>query len=172
MVSSILFTAVSLIVAFSTLAFLTTRSHMFHVAYSKRKQHVHNSEWLLQQCQTADFYSNMKHHSTLCDDIALAQADALWLHALRDVIDQTHVCGQLSCVENVQAFVSWILGRGLISITVVGLCLLLVFILALHFQRWMWTQQVYSAQLQLASCHRKHPMYPLLDGESDAAWRH
>jgi hypothetical protein len=171
MVSSILFTAVSLIAAFGALAFLTTRSHMFHVAYSKRRQHVENSWWLLEQCKTSDFYSNMKHHSTLCDDIALAHTDAIWLHALCDVIDQTHVCGELSCMQNMQAFVLWILGRGLISVTVISLCLLLVFVLTLHFHRWLWSQRVYNAQLQFAASHRQFPVYPLLEGEHETAWR-
>lgn len=170
MVSSILFTAVSVMLAFSTLAFMTTRSHMFHVAYSKRKQDVQNSEWLLEQCQTAEFYSNMKHHSTLCDDIALAQTDAIWLHALRDVIDQTHLCGELSCMRNMQDFVLWILGRGLISVTVISLCLLLVFVITLHFNRWLWSQHAYNTQLQVASCTRKYPVYPLLQGENDLVW--
>ena len=115
-VSSILFMTACLILASGGLAFIATRSHMFHVAYSKRRQHVENSEWLLQQCQTDAFYSNMKHHSTLCDDIALARADALWLHALSDVIEQTHICGEMACVLYVQEVVLWILGRGLISI--------------------------------------------------------
>jgi hypothetical protein len=73
------------------LAFAATRSHAFHVALSRRRQEQANNGWLLEQCQSPQFYSSLRHHSTLCDDVALAQADALWLHALRDVIDETRV---------------------------------------------------------------------------------
>jgi hypothetical protein len=167
-VSSILFTAGTLVVAVSVLAFLATRSHMFHIAYSTRKQYLENSGWLVEQCKTSDFYSNMKQHSTLCDDVALAQTDSLWLHALRDVIDQTNVCGDASCMQTVQNIVFWILGRGLMSMTVISACLVIVFVVAVHLHRWLSSQHLYdNTQLHITASNfptrPAHSQYALMD---------
>jgi len=117
------------------LAFVATRSHMFHLAYTKRKQMLENNVWLLQQCKSSDFYSNMKHHSTLCDDVALEEADALWLHALRDVIDSTRICGEHACANVLQYALEWILGRGLLTFGGAVFVLFVLFTLAVQMQR-------------------------------------
>ena len=168
-VTGILLTASALVMSISLLGFLATRSHMFHIAYSTRQQHLQNSEWLLKQCTAAEFYSNMKHHSTLCDDIALAHTDSLWLHALRDVIDQTHVCGENSCIEAVQTVVLWILDKGLMSLTLVSCCLVIVFVVGVHLHRWLWMQQVYMSPQQISSKAR-HVIYPQLLVDNAVDW--
>ena len=96
---NLIFSAVFLALCLCALGFLATRTHMFHGALMRRQQNVLNNMWLLQQCKSPDFYSNMKQHSTLCDDVVLQQTDALWLHALRDVIDETYFCGDKPCIS-------------------------------------------------------------------------
>jgi len=142
-------------------AFLATRSHMYHVAFAKRKLELDNNTWLLQQCKSSDFYSNMKHHSTLCDDVALAESDALWLHALRDVIDETHICGEQACAVRVQLLVEWILGRGLLTLGGAMFCLFLLFTLAVQLQRSLTPAFPATYALQ-APGGAGAPWYPLL----------
>ena len=59
--------------------------------------------------------SNMKHHSTLCDYVSQAESDTLWLQTLRNVVDETHSCGEHSCTACVQHVLEWILGQGLLT---------------------------------------------------------
>ena len=130
-VCNILMYLIAVALAICSVAFCATRTHMYHMAFSKRQQQVHNDAWLLQQCRSAEFYSNMKHHSTLCDDAELAKSDAIWLHALRDVIDSTYICGGESCAVTLDRCLQWLLGRGLLTLGSVTFCLFLLLTVSL-----------------------------------------
>ena len=146
------------------LAFAATRSHAFHVALSRRRQEQANNGWLLEQCQSPQFYSSLRHHSTLCDDVALAQADALWLHALRDVIDETRVCGEgeaATCGARVQQALEWIVGRGLWTLLCAGAALAAALTLLVQAQRSAQALQ-YPLQYPLQNPLQNPLQYPLL----------
>ena len=97
-----------------------TKLHMFQQALTKRRKHYEDNMWLEEQCNQAEFYQKMKHHSTICDDIALARSDSLWLHALRDVVDKSSVCGSQSCEERLTVVLAWMFGPGLfITLTLI-----------------------------------------------------
>ena len=138
---NILFGASFVLAFIVTLSFLATRTHMFHVAFMKRQQQTLNNAWLLEQCRAPEFYSNMKHHSSLCDDLVLEQADALWLHALRDVIDDTHPCGELSCALRIERFLEWVLGRGVFILCAVASSVFVLFLAAVQLQRYVWCER-------------------------------
>ena len=63
-----------------------THLHALQVEYSSIMRTRENEEWLMIQCQSDEFYHNMKHHSALCDQIAQTQHEFVLLHALRNVI--------------------------------------------------------------------------------------
>ena len=86
---NVIFSSFFIAIILGVFAFLATRTHMFHRALMSRQQIKLDNMWLVEQCKAPNFYSNMKQHSTLCDDVVLEQTDSLWLHALRDVIDNT-----------------------------------------------------------------------------------
>ncbi len=111
---NVIFGTLFIALTLCAIAFVATRTHMFHGAMMRRQQSVLNNEWLLQQCRSSEFYSNMKQHSTLCDDIVLEQTDALWLHALRDVIDQTYLCCDMPCINRVEQGLVWVFGKGVL----------------------------------------------------------
>jgi hypothetical protein len=138
---NILFGASFVLAFIATLSFLATRTHMFHVAFMKRQQQTLNNAWLLEQCKAPEFYSNMKHHSSLCDDLVLEQADALWLHALRDVIDDTHPCGDLSCAMRIERFLEWVLGRGVFILCAIASSVFVLFLAAVQLQRYVWCER-------------------------------
>lgn len=164
LISHVLFVCVSIVVLVGVLAFFATRTHMYHVAYNRRRQTLDNSVWLLQQCKSSDFYSNMKHHSTICDDVALAETDALWLHALRDVIDETRLCGEHACATRVQHALEWILGRGLLTFGGATFVLFILFTIAVQLQRTCFSMAhapVHYAAIS-EDIRRGQNWYPLL----------
>ena len=132
---NLIFSAVFLALCLCALGFLATRTHMFHCALMRRQQNVLNNMWLLQQCKSPDFYSNMKQHSTLCDNVVLEQTDALWLHALRDVINETYFCGNKPCIYRVEQVIVWVFGRGVLLLGVLAGSALFVFLTAVQMQR-------------------------------------
>lgn len=167
LVCNVLLGGATVLAGVFALAFLATRSHMFHVAYTRRRQVLENNVWLLQQCKSPDFYGNMKHHSTLCDDVALAESDALWLHALRDVVDETHPCGEHACAARVQHILEWILGRGLLTFGGAIFGLFVLFTLAVQLQRSLapcpqYAACAYGAHPASAALPPHAQWYPLL----------
>jgi hypothetical protein len=138
---NIIFGAACLLTLVAILSFAATRTHMFHTALTKRQQQSLNNAWLLEQCMTPEFYSNMKHHSSLCDDLVLEQADALWLHALRDVIDETRLCGEQHCIQRVENFLMWMLSRGVFVLCAVAASVFVLLLVVVQFQRYMWCEK-------------------------------
>jgi hypothetical protein len=67
--------------------------------------------------------------------VALAESDSLWLHALRDVVDETHPYGEHSCAARVQHVLEWILGRGLLTFGSAIFGLFVLFTLEVQLQR-------------------------------------
>ena len=96
---------------FWMLSFLIIKSHLLHVSYTARQQQNMNNKWLVEQCKLPEFYHNMKHHATLCDDLELQNQDSLWLHALRDVLDNSSICGPVHCDALFAVTISYMIDR-------------------------------------------------------------
>lgn len=111
-----------------------SHAHRFHIALAARQLAAKNNAWLIEQCKSPEFYSNMREHSKLCDEVALAQADALWLHALRDVFDASQPCGEAGCAALVAEGLAWVFGRGIWVLSAAGAGVLVCSwsVLALH----------------------------------------
>jgi hypothetical protein len=86
--------------------FMLTRVHMLHSAISRLSTERNNERWLLHQCQHDEFYHNMKHHSALCDEVSTKADDVLLLHAIREVVENSYVCGFYSCVDIVDVAIA------------------------------------------------------------------
>jgi hypothetical protein len=97
-----------------------TNAHRFHLALTARRLAEKNNAWLAEQCKSPDFYANMREHSRLCDEVALAQADALWLHALRDVFDASRPCGEAACAQLVADGLAWVFQKGVWALCAAG----------------------------------------------------
>jgi hypothetical protein len=105
--------------------FAVSRVHMMYQAYTDMHEVRDDESWLLGQCAKHEFYSRMKQHSTLCDEVTHNAKDLIILRAIRHVIDNSYLCGYEPCSAIVDNFIVWALGRGLVL--TVGLVLLLVF---------------------------------------------
>ena len=56
-------------VSMYAMMFMVSRIHILHEAYAAGIQLRDDESWLLQQCESHDFYHNMKQHSGLCDEV-------------------------------------------------------------------------------------------------------
>lgn len=99
--------------------FALSRAHMLLQAYTDLCEVRDDESWLLQQCKADEFYSKMKQHSALCDEVAHKARDVLVLKAMRHVIDNSFLCGYDPCVELLDRAVQWSMGRGLLFTTCV-----------------------------------------------------
>ena len=56
-----------------------------HAAYELRRVRIEKEVWLRDQCARPEFYTNMAHHTNLCEEVeATARIGAAW-HALTEV---------------------------------------------------------------------------------------
>jgi hypothetical protein len=56
-----------------------------HTAYQLRSTRIENETWLRDQCASPEFYTNMRYHTNLCEEVeATARIGAAW-HALTEV---------------------------------------------------------------------------------------
>jgi len=106
-------------------AFVLSRIHMMYQAYTDLSEVRDDESWLLGQCATHEFYSRMKQHSSLCDEVKHKAKDVIMLRAIRHVIDNSYLCGYEPCSAIVDSFIVWALGRGLVL--TIAVVLLLVF---------------------------------------------
>ncbi|NBX18907.1 MAG: hypothetical protein EBR09_16265, partial [Proteobacteria bacterium] len=116
----ILYLGLVLVALGAAAALAVTNAHRFHVALAARRQAEKNNAWLAEQCKSPEFYANMREHSKLCDEVALAQADALWLHALRDVLDEIRPCGETACARLLGDGLAWVFQRGVWALCAAG----------------------------------------------------
>lgn len=123
-------TMFSLAVTCWAMGFLITRMYVLHLAYNKRAVGLKNNLWLQQQCQSHEFYHNMKHHSNVCEEVDSRSSESIFLGAVADTIEQTYLCGYEPCEAVIDRALTWVVGKGIVVIAGVTLALL-VFVLAL-----------------------------------------
>lgn len=147
--------------------FVLSRAHMMLQAYTDFHEIREDESWLLGQCKTDEFYSKMKQHSSLCDEVAHKAKDVLMLKAMRHVLDNSYLCGYDPCSELLDRVVLWALGRGLLF----TVCFLAVLVLGPVLVLPMYRKQVdrvAEERLRLAYSAPHdgrvfvHPLYPRL----------
>ena len=83
--------------------FSLTRLHMLHTTVVRLQSERENEAWLFEQCKRDDFYHNLRQHSNLCDDVNARAQDAVILHAMREVIENTYICQFEFCMRTLHA---------------------------------------------------------------------
>ena len=94
------------------LLFVASRVHILHESYAHIVQVRSDEEWLATSCKNPEFYSNLKSHSVLCDEVAEKHRSVVLLDALEKVIEKTHLCGYSDCASLLASLADWVLGRG------------------------------------------------------------
>lgn len=135
-----------LVVAVWIATFAVSRMHMLWQAYSDLNEVRDDESWLLQQCRADEFYSKMKQHSALCDEVAHKAKDVLVLKALHHVIDNSYLCGYDPCTELLDRMVTWALGRGIMFTS----CVVLVMVMGPVLLFPVYRRQLHSMQEERA----------------------
>ena len=157
-VCHILYLAIALACFAIAVSLLVTNVHKFHTALAARRKAVLDNRWLLEQCRSAEFYSNMRQHSSLCDEVALEEADTLWLHALRDVFDTSNPCGSTSCEQRIVNGLAWVFGRGVFVLCAMALSIFVVTMAVFNTHRVLAQRQLGSADYPHEATYA--PFYP------------
>jgi len=104
--------------------FVASRVHMMYQSYTDMHEVREDESWLLGQCARHEFYSRMKQHSSLCDEVTHKAKDIIILQAIRHVMDNSYLCGYEPCSTIVDNLMVWALGRGLVLTVVIAVVLL------------------------------------------------
>lgn len=145
-VCHILYLAIAFVCCAITVSLLVTNLHKFVSALSARRKAVQDNKWLLEQCRSAEFYSNMRQHSSVCDEVALTDSDTLWLHALRDVFDDMHPCGLASCEQHIVNALAWVFEKGVYMLCAMALAVFMLTMALLHTHRAFAQRKLGSAE--------------------------
>lgn len=159
-VCHILYLAIALAGLAIAVSLLVTNIHKYHTALAVRRKAVLDNKWLLEQCQSAEFYSNMRQHSSLCDEVALEEADTLWLHALRDVFDTSNPCGSSSCEQRIMHGLTWVFERGVFVLCAIALSVFVMTMVVFNVHRVLAQRQLSSADYIHPLSHQHAPFYP------------
>jgi hypothetical protein len=81
---------------------LVSRIFIFHQAYTTHTAKVRDEEWLANQCSTPEFYSNIRQHTDLCEDVYSNSRASPFLVGLNAMAVNTYVCGIHPCTEVLQ----------------------------------------------------------------------
>ena len=88
---------------FWIVSFSVGRIFIFYEAYTSFLSVLKDEEWLRIQCASPEFYSNMRQHTELCNQVMLNAARSPLLIALNEVAGTAHLCGRYSCTDTVLA---------------------------------------------------------------------
>lgn len=83
---------------------MASRVYILHEAYIEETNRRSDEAWLLNQCNDAKFYSNIRQHTDICTEVATNARASLFLKALHKVASTTHLCGSASCMESAYTF--------------------------------------------------------------------
>ena len=150
-------------VSMYAMMFMVSRIHILHEAYAAGIQLRDDESWLLQQCESHDFYHNMKQHSGLCDEVKAKHNSIVFLDALQHVVNNTYLCGYEPCSTFVTTLIDWALGRGaMITIWAAAMMLVLPTLFVPIWRRFLNTQ----------ADHRMHQLYHKPYGETHYIQNH
>lgn len=152
-----------------TSIFLFTRIYLFYEAYQNESKKKEDERWLRIRCTEPEFYSNMKQHSDLCNQVEINARRSTFLTALHIVLDSTYLCGYESCLTLLGNITSWMIGAGLpVVIFIVVLLLLTPTLLYPCFRMYLdrmaerRIMSVYNAPYGLENYMQTHRTNPIL----------
>jgi hypothetical protein len=103
MIASMLKLMIICLTTFWIVSFAVGRFFVFYEAYTSARRLVRDEEWIRMQCADAQFYSNLKQHSDICQSVQINFERNPFLVALNAVSETAHLCGRFSCTENLMA---------------------------------------------------------------------
>ena len=107
---------------FWVVSFGVSRLFVFYEAYSAFLRILKDEEWLRSQCSLPEFYSNLRQHTDLCNNVRLNAERSPLLIALNEVANTAHLCGRYSCAEafTMLSSAGWPVLLGLVAVLLVA----------------------------------------------------
>ncbi len=91
---------------FWSVSFFVSRLFVFYEAYVDYLRVLKDERWLLEQCSSPEFYTNMRTHTDLCNSVRRNAERSPVLIALNEVAGTAHLCGRHSCMDSMAALSS------------------------------------------------------------------
>lgn len=156
-----------------TSIFIFTRIYLFYEAYQSESKKKEDERWLRIKCLEPEFFSNMKQHSDLCNQVEINARRSCFLTALHIVLDNTYLCGYESCLTLAGSVTTWMIGAGMpFMIFLVVVILLTPTLLYPCFRIYLdrmaerRIMSIYNAPYGMDKYienHRSSPIFPLQD---------
>ena len=84
---------------FWVVSFLVSRLFVFYESYTLFLGTIKDERWLLEQCESPEFFQNLRLHTDLCNEVRRNAERSPMLIALNEVAKTAHLCGRHSCAE-------------------------------------------------------------------------
>jgi len=146
------------------LRILISGSYEFYHAVNVRKTHIEENKWLSVECTKPEFYANLKKHSQICDDVNLEKHDSIYLHALKDVMENLSFCGKVHCGTWLLQIISVILSQGIYSLAVCACVIVFCCMILISVYRHLIQHNFMNSNNSLYVSESRHNM--MLDYEN------
>lgn len=80
-----------------------SRVYIFHQSYYSHLNRLDNEKYLVNKCKDPEFYSNIRQHTGICEEVTLNAKSSPFLNALNTMAINTYVCGTLPCSDIIQS---------------------------------------------------------------------
>lgn len=94
------------------------RLYSLHVIYTEEVSRLRDETWLRENCQDPVFYTNLRGHTDICTQVEGNARRNLPLFAVKQMLQNTYLCGTRPCVEQAAALAGWVMA---LSAPVLGL---------------------------------------------------
>ncbi len=114
-----------LIVLLWTIGFILTRVELFHEDLRSEELKREREAWLIQVCRKPEFYTHMKHHSALCDEVEVHAKGSVYMTAAIHLVQNTYLCGYVPCATALDYVLEWMSGHTMLFACAAALIMLL-----------------------------------------------
>lgn len=119
----------SYLATFSTLLWMLTllcdRLYSLHTIYRDEVSRLADEAWLRSNCQDPVFFTNLRGHTDICSQVERNARRNLALFAVRQVMQDTTLCGAQSCGEQLAGLVTWFMALSApLMVLIAGMALL------------------------------------------------
>lgn len=102
-----------------TAFFVFDRLYALHSILGEQRARLADEAWLRRNCADPVFFSNLRGHTDVCDQVAQNARRNVWLYTLRRVTEEASLCGARPCESYAAEALAWLYG---LSAWLLGLC--------------------------------------------------
>lgn len=103
--------SVSYLVSASTVLWVVTlfcdRLLSLHTVYNSEIARLKDEAWLRERCKEPEFFRHLHSHTTICAEVTQRALRNVLLYSVNHVMQETYVCGRVSCTDQAFALAAW-----------------------------------------------------------------